>query len=68
MPEKWKYGFRIKYEKAWAWHIGLFFCIHPKDVNGKREVYLFFCLGRHDISIGFMADYNDPMEPIGEIE
>lgn len=49
--------FRIKHDKAWAWHIGLFFCVEPKsELIGKRDVYLFFCFGRHDISIGLISE------------
>lgn len=54
MNDKYIYRFGFKHDKAWAWHIGLFFCIEPKCMDGKRDIYLFFCVGKHDFSIGFM--------------
>lgn len=62
MPEKNKYvrKFRFKHDKAWAWHIGMFFCIEPKsEVINKRDWYLFFCIGTHDFSIGMITDTED---------
>lgn len=61
MPDKDKfvYKFTFKHDKAWAWHIGINLCIHPKDVFGKRDIYLFICLGRHDFSIGMMNVYKE---------
>ena len=59
MGIKCKYGFIIKHDRAWAWHIGLFFCIEPKCEDGKRDVYLFFCFGKHDFSIGFLHEYDE---------
>uniref|UniRef100_A0AAU8AZR0 Uncharacterized protein n=1 Tax=Dulem virus 35 TaxID=3145753 RepID=A0AAU8AZR0_9CAUD len=54
MNSKYIYRFGFKHDEAWAWHIGLFFCIEPKCMDGKRDMYLFFCVGKHDFSIGFM--------------
>ena len=54
MPFKYKYKFTIKHDKSWGWHTGAFLCITPKDVYGKREIYLFLCFGRHDFSIGYL--------------
>lgn len=60
MGQKLKYVFKIKHDIAWAWHIGIHFCIEPKsDYDGKRDMYLFLCLGRHDFTIGFIHDYED---------
>lgn len=57
MPTYVKRKFRVKHDKAWAWHIGLFFCVEPKsELTGKRDVYLFFCIGRHDFSIGLISE------------
>uniref|UniRef100_UPI004057A784 hypothetical protein n=1 Tax=Acetatifactor sp. TaxID=1872090 RepID=UPI004057A784 len=58
MGTKTKYGFRLKHDIAWAWHIGINFCVEGKSsYDGKRDVYLFFCLGRHDFSIGFIHEW-----------
>lgn len=57
MPDKYKYGFTIKHERAWGWHIGAFFCISPKNAFGHREIYLFLCFGKRDISIGLLETY-----------
>ena len=57
MPEKYVRKFRVKHDKAWAWHIGLFLCIEPKsELTGKRDIYLSFCLGTHDFSIGIITE------------
>lgn len=50
--------FRIKHDRSWAWHMGLFLCVEPKTDLGKRDFYLFFCLGRHDFSIGMITEYD----------
>lgn len=42
MPDNYVRKFRIKHDKAWAWHIGLFFCVEPKDETGKRDIYICF--------------------------
>ena len=58
MGTKTKYGFRIKHDIAWAWHIGIHFCVEPKsDYDGNREMYLFLCFGMHDFTIGFIHDW-----------
>ena len=55
MGNKYKYKLTVKHDKAWAWHIGAFLCIEPKCIfSEKRDVYLYFCIGKHDFSIGFM--------------
>lgn len=55
MPSKAKdYRFKFRHDEAFAWHIGINFCIEPKHYDGKRDIYLFFCIGKHDFSIGFM--------------
>lgn len=62
MPERSKYvrKFRIKHDEAWSWHIGIFFCIEPKnEINNKRDFYLFLCFGKHDISIGMITNYEE---------
>lgn len=46
-------------ETSWGWRIGLSFCIAPKDMNGNRETYLTFCLGKYAIIIGFLDFYED---------
>lgn len=56
MPDNYVRKFRIKHDKAWVWHIGLFFCVEPKDETGKRDIYLFFCFGTHDFSIGLLSE------------
>lgn len=38
--------------------MGLFLCVEPKTDLGKRDFYLFFCLGRHDFSIGMITEYD----------
>lgn len=58
MPSKYQYKFTIKHDKAWAWHIGAFLCVEPKAYDGKRDIYLFFCLGKHDFSIGWLHVYD----------
>ena len=59
MGSRSKYKFTIQHDKAWAWHIGIFFCVEPKSEDGKRDVYLFLCAGRHDISIGLLHIYDE---------
>lgn len=54
MGSKYKYGFNFNHDKAWAWHLGLFFCIEPKWEDGKRDIYIFIGIGNHDFSIGMM--------------
>lgn len=54
MSDKSTYRFGVKHDRAWGWHIGVNFCIAPKDINGNREIYLFVCIGKHDFSIGFI--------------
>ena len=56
METKSNYKFTFKHDISWGWHIGAFFCVTPKANDGHREVYLFFCLGKHDFSIGWMFD------------
>ena len=71
MPEKakWTRKFRITHDCAWAWHIGLFFCVEPKStVTGKHDIYLFFCLGMHDFSIGMITEYNEPEFYFGKVD
>lgn len=60
MPDRSKFvrKFRIKHDEAWSWHFGLFFCIEPISATGKRDFYLFLALGKHDISIGMISEYN----------
>ena len=58
MGTKTKYGFRIKHDRAWAWHIGINFCVEEKSsYDGNRDIYLFLCFGRHDFSIGFLHEW-----------
>lgn len=61
MPDKSKFvrKFRIRHDEAWSWHFGLFFCIEP-ECNGteKRDFYLLLGLGKHDISIGMISEYD----------
>ena len=54
MSDKSTYRFGVKHDRSWGWHIGVNFCIAPKDINGNREIYLFVCVGKHDFSIGFI--------------
>ena len=54
MGDKGTYKFGVVHDRSWGWHIGIHFCISPKFDNGKREIYLFVCLGTHDFSIGFL--------------
>lgn len=52
--------FRIIRSRSWAWHIGLFFCIEPKqEITGSRDIYLFLCLGTCEISVGMLTEYED---------
>jgi hypothetical protein len=61
MPDesKYEYKFTCKHDEAWAWHVGINFCISPKDNFGKREIYLFICLGKHDFAIGMLHVYKE---------
>lgn len=59
MGSKSKRKFCIKHDRAWAWHIGLFFCIEPRCADGKRDYYLFFCIGKHDFTIGMIHEYEE---------
>lgn len=44
-------------------HMGLFLCVEPKStVTGKRDIYLFFCLGMHDFSIGMITKFDEDEE------
>lgn len=51
--------FRAKHDIAWAWHIGIFFCIEPRNSIGQRNIYLLFCFGHHDLSIGMITGYDE---------
>lgn len=54
------YKFMARHDIAWAWHIGIHFCVEPKnEVDGKRDIYLFICLGRHDFTIGCLHFWNE---------
>lgn len=44
-----KKGFFIIHDKAIAYHIGAFLCLD----TAFKEVYLFCCIGKFDISIGY---------------
>ncbi len=71
MPENEKgvRKFRVTHDKAWAWHIGICFCVEPKSiVTGKRDIYLFLCLGMHDFSIGMITEYNEPEFYFGKVD
>lgn len=61
MPDesKFTYKFAFKHTEAWGWHIGIHFCIEPKAMDGKRDAYLFICLGKHDFTIGMIHVYNE---------
>lgn len=59
MAERIRRRFQFKHDKAWAWHIGVFFCVEPKDETGQRDIYLLFCIGTHDFSIGWLSDYEE---------
>ena len=63
MSRKGKYRFAFRHDKAWAWHLGAFFVVEEKmSEDGKRDIYLFFCIGRHDFSIGFMHCYDEQQD------
>lgn len=65
MPKKakWTRKFCITHDCAWSWHIGLFLCVEPKStVTGKRDIYLLFCLGMHDFSIGMITKFDEDEE------
>lgn len=52
-----KREFIISHEKtSGRFHWGIHFFIDYKDRDGKRDIYMFLCLGKHEISIGWMAD------------
>lgn len=56
--------FQVKHDRAWGWHIGLFFCVEPEwEETGKRDIYLFFCFSTHDFSIGMLTE---PVKEKGE--
>lgn len=60
LSENYVRKFRVKCDKAWGWHIGLFFCIEPKSkVTDKHDIYILICLGKHEISIGMMTECED---------
>lgn len=53
-----KKGFFILHDKAFAFHIGAFICVDKY----AKEIYLFFCFGKHDFSIGYRwedSNYKD---------
>lgn len=63
MGTKTKYKFRINHDRAWAWHIGINFCIEKKSsFDGKRDIYLFLCLGTHDFAIGLMHEWETDLD------
>lgn len=63
MPENGTRKFMFKHDKSWTWHIGAFLCIEPKSIAiNKRDIYLFFCFGHHDFSIGMITDYDSDNE------
>lgn len=55
MPSKYTHRFSIDLERNWSWHIGISFCIEPKDISGTRDIYLFLMLGCYDLSIGYLS-------------
>ncbi len=45
----------VKHSEAWSWHIGVNFCVEPKNaIDGHRDIYLFICIGKHDFAIGLL--------------
>lgn len=60
MPELNSRKFRIikdKYEGRY--NFGINFAIDWKDVNGKRDIYLFIQLGKFAIGIGMITKYEE---------
>lgn len=56
-PNTFVQRFRFKHDRAWSWHIGVTFCVEPKsEATGKRDIYLFFCVGTHDFSMGLLSE------------
>ena len=49
MGNKYKKGFFAIHDKAYDYHIGAFLCCD----TSMKEIYLFFCIGKHDFSIGY---------------
>lgn len=41
MPDKYKYGFTIKHDRAWSWHIGAFFSVLVLKVFSDIERFIY---------------------------
>lgn len=61
MPSS-KIKFGILVDKTWGPSIGICFSMTPKDMDGKREAYVYINIIKWSITIGFIrqADYDEP--------
>ena len=61
MPEHSKRKFRIVHNtNDGRWHFGIFFCVdYDWSSSGKRDIYLLLALGKHDINIGMITEFEE---------
>ena len=60
MGDKYIRKFRVEVNTVYGrWHVGIFFCSDFKNILGKRDKYVFICLGHKEISIGMITKYEE---------
>ena len=56
MRDRYIRKFRVEVDTiSGRWHVGIFFCSDFKNILGKRDKYVFICLGHKEISIGMIT-------------
>lgn len=58
MPPETKIKFGVQLEKTWGPSIGICLSMTPKDMEGKREAYLYINLIFWSLTIGFIRVYD----------
>jgi hypothetical protein len=60
MGDKYIRKFRVEINTiSYRWHVGIFFCNDFKNILGKRDKYVFICLGHKEISIGMITKHEE---------
>jgi hypothetical protein len=63
MAPKTKIKFGVQVEKTWGPSLGICLSMTPKDMDGKREAYIYINLIKWSLTIGFIRQYDDDIEP-----